>query len=100
MEMATASPMIESGTRSPPHGGAPMDQSLQVLWGDGERVLFRGSRLGAEGERKPVLAVLLAADRPPPLALERLADQYEVREELDGTLGGGAPGVGAGEGPA
>jgi PAS domain S-box-containing protein len=61
-----------------------MDQSLQVLWGDGERILFRGSRLGAEGERKPVLAVLLAADRPPPLALERLAHEYELRNELDG----------------
>ncbi len=61
-----------------------MDQSLQVLWGDGERVLFRGSRLGADGEREPVLAVLLAADRPPPLALERLAHEYELRNELDG----------------
>jgi serine/threonine protein kinase len=61
-----------------------MDQSLQVLWEDGERVLFRGSRLGAAGERKPVLAVLLAADRPPPLALERLAHEYELRNELDG----------------
>ena len=61
-----------------------MDQSLQVLWGDGERVLFRGSRLGADGERKPVLAVLLAADRPPPLALERLAHEYDLRNELDG----------------
>src|SRR6202035_3758251 len=79
--------MIECGTRSPPHGGAPMDQSLQVLWGDGERVLFRGSRLGAEGERKPVLAVLLAADRPPPLALERLPHAYELRDELGGAWG-------------
>ena len=61
-----------------------MDQSLQVLWGDGERVLCRGSRLGAEGERKPVLAVLHVADRPPPLALERLAHEYELRNELDG----------------
>ena len=61
-----------------------MDQSLQVLWGDGERVLFRGSRLGAGGERKPVLAVLYAADRPPPLALERLAHEYELGNELDG----------------
>jgi PAS domain S-box-containing protein len=61
-----------------------MDRSLQVLWGDGERVLVRGSRLGAEGERKPVLAVLVAADRPPPLALERLAHEYELRNELDG----------------
>jgi PAS domain S-box-containing protein len=61
-----------------------MEQSLQVLWGDGERVLFRGSRLGAEGERKRVLAVILAADRPPPLALERLAHEYDLRDELDG----------------
>jgi len=61
-----------------------MDQSLQVLWGDGERVLFRGSRPGAEGGRRPVLAVLHAADRPPPLALERLAHEYGLRNELDG----------------
>jgi PAS domain S-box-containing protein len=61
-----------------------MDHSLQVLWEDGERVLFRGSRPGAGGERKPVLAVLHAADRPPPLALERLAHEYELRNELDG----------------
>ncbi|MGD0434503.1 MAG: serine/threonine-protein kinase, partial [Acetobacteraceae bacterium] len=60
-----------------------MDQSLQVLWGDGDRVLCRGSRLGAEGEYKPVLAVLLASDRPPPLALERLAHEYQLRNELD-----------------
>jgi hypothetical protein len=61
-----------------------MDQSPQVLWGDGERVLVRGSRLGAEGERKPVLTFLPAADRPPPLALERLAHEYGLRNELDG----------------
>ncbi len=61
-----------------------MDQSLQVLWGDGERVLFRGSRPNAEGEIKPILAVLHAADRPPPLALERLAHEYGLRNELDG----------------
>jgi PAS domain S-box-containing protein len=61
-----------------------MDQSLQVLWEDGERVLFRGSRLGPEGERKSVLTVLLSADHPPPLALERLAHEYELRNELDG----------------
>ncbi|MEA2811095.1 MAG: hypothetical protein QOJ17_5236, partial [Rhodospirillaceae bacterium] len=61
----------------------PMDQSLQVLWRDGERILFRGSRPGAGGGRKPVLAVLHAADRPPPVALERLAHEYELRNELD-----------------
>jgi PAS domain S-box-containing protein len=47
-------------------------------------VLFRGSRAGAEGERRPVLAVLHAADRPTPLALERLAHEYGLRNELDG----------------
>jgi PAS domain S-box-containing protein len=60
-----------------------MDQSLQLLWGDDERALFRGSRLGAGGERKPVLVVLHPADRPPPQALERLAHEYELRNELD-----------------
>ena len=60
-----------------------MDQSLQILWGDGERLLFRGSRLDADGERKPVLAVAFAADCPAPLALERLAHEYEVRDALD-----------------
>ncbi|HUB11978.1 MAG TPA: AAA family ATPase [Acetobacteraceae bacterium] len=60
-----------------------MDQSLDVLWSDGERVLVSGSRLGAEGERRPVLTVRLAADRPSPLALERLAHEYEIRNELD-----------------
>ena len=61
-----------------------MDQDLQVLWDDGERILVVGSRLEAGCERKPVLAVLLAADRPPALALERLAHEFEIRHELDG----------------
>jgi PAS domain S-box-containing protein len=60
-----------------------MDQGLQVLWGDGERILFRGSRPGADGERKAVLAVLPAADSPPPQALERLAHEYKLGNELD-----------------
>ena len=44
---------------------------------------LRGSRLANEGERRSVLAVLHAADRPPPQALERLAHEYELRDELD-----------------
>ncbi len=62
-----------------------MDQGLQMLWGDGERVLYRGSRPGSDGEPRRVLAVFLAADRPPPLALERLAHEYGLRNELDAT---------------
>ena len=56
---------------------------LQVLWEDGERVLCRGWRADAEGGRSAVLAVLLAAERPPPAALERLAHEYELRDALD-----------------
>jgi len=59
-----------------------MDLSLQLLWDDGERLLHRGSQPGAG--HKPVLAVSLAADRPSPLALEQLAHEYELKDELDG----------------
>ena len=60
-----------------------MDQGLQVLWEDGERALHREVRAGADGGHEPVLVVLLAADRPSPLALDRLAHEYELRNELD-----------------
>jgi serine/threonine protein kinase len=54
------------------------------LWEDGERVFCRGWRLGLDGNRVPVLAVLLAAEHPPPASLARLAHEYELRDELDG----------------
>jgi serine/threonine protein kinase len=56
---------------------------LQVLWEDGERVLCRGWRADGEDGRSAVLAVLLAAERPPPAALDRLAHEYELRDALD-----------------
>lgn len=59
-----------------------MDKSLQVLWEDGERVFRRGSRLGADGSGNTVLAVLLTAAHPPPFALDRLAHEYELRDQL------------------
>ena len=73
-----------------------MDESLPVLWEDGETVFCRGSRLGAEGSRNTVLAVLLAAEKPDqavallssrhgidrdPLPDRKLADQ-EGREQF------------------
>ncbi len=61
-----------------------MQESFQILYEDGERVLLRGTRFGAEGKRKAVLTVLLAAERPAPLALERLTHEYELKDELDG----------------
>jgi hypothetical protein len=56
--------------------------NLQVLWDDGERVFCRGWRAN-EGGRSAVLAVLPAAERPPQAILDRLAHEYELRDELD-----------------
>ena len=56
--------------------------NLDALWEDGERVFCRGWR--AEGSsRSAVLAVLPASERPPPAVLDRLAREYELRDELD-----------------
>ena len=44
--------------------------------GDGART--------ATGRRNAVLVVLPAAERPPPAVLDRLAHEYELRDELDG----------------
>jgi PAS domain S-box-containing protein len=63
--------------------GAEGDDGLQVLWEDGERVFCRGWRLGADGNRGTVLAVLPAAEHPPPASLARLAHEYGLKDELD-----------------
>src|SRR6266404_7154413 len=64
--------------------GAEGDDGLQVLWEDGERVLCRGWRVGADGNRTAVLAVLPAVEHPPPASLDRLAHEYGLKDELDG----------------
>src|SRR4051794_12881625 len=56
---------------------------LQILWEDGERVFCRGES-HANGHRSPVLAVLAAAEHPTPATLDRLAREYELKDELDG----------------
>ena len=63
--------------------GAGDDGAPQVLWEDDERVLSRGWRLDADGNRCAVLAVLPAAEHPRPATLDRLAHEYGLREELD-----------------
>jgi PAS domain S-box-containing protein len=60
------------------------EDSFQVLWDDGERVFCRGWRLRADGHRLGVLAVGPAGERPPPDALDRLAHEYGLKDELDG----------------
>jgi serine/threonine protein kinase len=64
--------------------GAGGDSSLQVLWEDGERVFCRG-KSRADGDRAAVLVVLPAAEHPTPVTLDRLAREYGLRDELDGS---------------
>jgi PAS domain S-box-containing protein len=55
----------------------------EVLWEDGERVVCRRWRDGADGERNALLAVLPAADHPTPDSLNRLTHEYELKDDLD-----------------
>jgi PAS domain S-box-containing protein len=54
------------------------------VWEDGDRVFCRGWRLRADGSRSAVLAVLPAAEHPPPASLDRLTHEYELKDEIDG----------------
>ena len=56
---------------------------LQVLWEDGERVFCRGWRADSDTGRSAALAVLPAAEYAPQAVLDRLAHEYELRDELD-----------------
>jgi PAS domain S-box-containing protein len=57
--------------------------NLQVLWEDGERVFCRGERQ-VDGDRAAVLAVLPAAEHPTAATLDRLAREFELKDDLDG----------------
>jgi len=58
-------------------------KDLQILWGDSERALCRGRRRDAGGGLASVLIELPVAERPSPLALDRLAHEYGLKDELD-----------------
>src|ERR1700741_505631 len=60
------------------------DGSCQVSWEDSERVFCRGWCLGDDGNRRAVLFVLPAVERPSPSSLDRLAHEYGLKDELDG----------------
>ena len=55
---------------------------FQPLWEDGERALSRGWRNGGDGRRIAVLIVELASDPHTPGALDRLAHEYGLKDEL------------------
>ncbi|WP_455281348.1 trifunctional serine/threonine-protein kinase/ATP-binding protein/sensor histidine kinase [Cupriavidus necator] len=65
--------------------GTETGVGFQVAWEDGDRVVGRGWRLGPDGEPKAVLAVWPAAEHPLPSSLARLAHEYGLRGELDGS---------------
>src|SRR5271165_1808341 len=62
---------------------AVRDGGSQILSEDGGRVLRRIGRVGSDGIRTTVLAVLPAAKHPIPSDIERLAHEYGLRDELD-----------------
>jgi PAS domain S-box-containing protein len=55
----------------------------QILWEDSERALYRGRRRDAGGDLASVLIEFLVAEHPPPLALERLAHEHGLKDQLD-----------------
>jgi serine/threonine protein kinase len=56
---------------------------LQVLWEDSDRRFCRAWHAGTDGDRRSVLAVLSAAEHPTPVTLDRLAHEYDLRDDLD-----------------
>src|SRR3954447_19625848 len=63
--------------------GAGWGHGPQVLYDDNGILLCRAWREGADRERKVVLAVVPAAEHPTPQSLDRLAHEFELRDELD-----------------
>ena len=62
-------------------GGA---DGLQILCADSERVFCREWRPDADGNLRPVLLVSPAAEHAIPAILDRLAHEYELKDELEG----------------
>src|SRR5215470_3687327 len=61
------------------------DGSSQASWEDGERIFCRDRRVGHDGNRSAVLVVVPAAEHPSRSSLDRLAHEYALKDELDGT---------------
>lgn len=59
------------------------NSNFDLLWDDGERIVYRGWRVGAAGERSRVLGVIAAGERPVAGVLDRLANEYALKSELD-----------------
>jgi hypothetical protein len=60
------------------------DGRLRVLWEDDDRIFCSGRRDGADGNRNTVLVVVSAEGQPGSDSLNRLAHEYELKDDLDG----------------
>ncbi|MGA2125618.1 MAG: AAA family ATPase [Xanthobacteraceae bacterium] len=60
------------------------DDGSLVLWEDGERIFRRDARLDVNGKKRAILSVQPGSERPSRSILDRLAHEYELRDELDG----------------
>jgi serine/threonine protein kinase len=61
-----------------------VDNLLEAMWQDGERVFCRERRPDATGRLSNVLIVTLDAEHPTQAGLDRLAHEYALKDELDG----------------
>jgi PAS domain S-box-containing protein len=84
---------IRAQERQPSFGeGRQLNTSLRfhadvhrgLLWKDGELLFCRGWRYGSDGGRSSALALLPASDQPSSACLDRLAHEFELKDELDG----------------
>jgi PAS domain S-box-containing protein len=78
---AAAIGLWSSSLNSSSRFASDRNNRLQILWEDGERVFCRGNSHGDDAT--PVLAVFPAIEHPAPAVLDRLAHEYELRDELD-----------------
>ncbi|MEM5383352.1 AAA family ATPase [Paraburkholderia phymatum] len=65
------------------HDYGEMRNGLQILWEDGERVLSRAPRSANDGKLTQLIA-RPAVEHPSPASLDRLAHEFELKDELDG----------------
>src|SRR5215831_16475060 len=89
--MSQGRPQAESGSARA--GGWQLNPSspfgtyghgnFQVLWEDGERVFCRAASHAHDGDCSAMLAVFPAGEHPTPAALNRLAHEHGLKDELD-----------------
>src|ERR1700722_6732456 len=58
-------------------------EMAQVLWEDTERVFCRLLRPNAEGNRHAFIPLLAGAEHPTPESIDRLTQEYELKDYLD-----------------